>query len=208
MSEPYQPPEKDAGDAKSQEKKKGSGLLRIILFAILLVMVGLLGLDLYARNASKTAFEKVVKQVEQKTKAPPEEIHKLLGREPDQPIETKEHYFQETYSWQRGNLLKKEYIKVLYANEDDEPKLHEVVRNVEPEMNDIPNPEPAELDPADVDPVRDGIVDPGAADAEEPTADGDADDGAEPGDADEPSDESEPTDGEPDDSEEATDEGA
>jgi len=146
-----------AGKDQPQQQpagRNGGGVLRIVLLSLLVVMLGLLGLDIYARNASKTAFDQVEAWVTQKKEASPEEVHDLLGRKPDEPLEEVDHYYVETYSWRRGNLLKKEYVKVIYSNDGGEPVLHEVVRNVEPGPNDTPNPPPPELSEEDLERLR------------------------------------------------------
>jgi hypothetical protein len=122
-------------------KKKGGGVLRVILIVVLLVMLGLLGWDRYARAASKTSFDSVVKWVEQDLEEyTPADVQKLLGRKPDRGLEDKESYALETYSWPRGVLVKSYFVKVIYRKEGDKVLLHEVVHNVEPEQNDLPNP--------------------------------------------------------------------
>jgi len=121
--------------------KKSGGVLRIVLILIMLVMLGLLGWDQYARAASKTSFDKVVKWVEEDIKEyTPEDVQKLLGRKSDRGVEDKEDYALETYSWPRGILYKSYFVKVIYRKEGDKVLLHEVVHNVEPEANDLPNP--------------------------------------------------------------------
>lgn len=159
------------------DAKKSGGVLRIILVVLLLVMLGLLGLNIYTGFATAAAFEKVEEQVMQNVKATPAEIHQLIGREPDGPIEKKEHWFEERYSWRRGNLVTKEFIIVLYADTDGEPLLHEVVRNDEPTANDIPNAPPPELTPEELERLNNEPVE-GASpptddvdDQEQPTED-------------------------------------
>jgi hypothetical protein len=121
--------------------KKGGGVLRVILIIVMLVMLALLAWDQYARAASKSAFENVVKWVEQDLEEyTPADVQKLLGRNSDQGVEDKDDYALETYSWPRGILVKTYFVKVIYRKDGDKLLLHEVVHNVEPEANDLPNP--------------------------------------------------------------------
>lgn len=128
--------------------KKSGGALRIVLILIMLMMLGLLGWDRYARGASQTSFDKVVKWVEEDIKEyTPEDVQKLLGRQPDHGLEDNKDYALETYSWPRGILFSSYFVKVIYRKDGDKVLLHEVVHNVEPEENDLPNPPVAATTP-------------------------------------------------------------
>jgi hypothetical protein len=142
------PPQTEAAQPDATPKKSG-GMLRIVLILIMLVMLGLLGWDQYARAASKTSFDKVVKWVEEDvTKYTPADVQQLLSRQPDRGLEDNEDYALETYSWPRGILVKSYFVKVIYRKDGDKVLLHEVVHNVEPEANDLPNPPAPAVTPA------------------------------------------------------------
>ena len=169
----------DKNQTSEKPAKKGGGPLRIILILVMLVMLGLLGMDLYGRRASESAFDEVQKWVVAKKEATPEEVHQLLGRQPDNGTVEKEHYFQETYSWRRGRLIDTYYVTVLYADKGGEPVLHEVEKNREPDANSIPNPPPPELSEEDVERLRaegenaiEGSEFSGEGDGSEPAGDG------------------------------------
>ena len=74
------------------------------------------------------------------TEYTPEDVQQLLGRQADRGLEDKEDYALETYSWPRGILVKSYFVKVIYRKDGDKVLLHEVVHNVDPEANDLPNP--------------------------------------------------------------------
>jgi hypothetical protein len=125
-------------------KKSGGMALRVFLFLVLLVMIALFAYDVYGSRASHRAFKSVEAWVDKDEAKTPEDVRKLLGRQPDNDLQKVDHYFRETYSWRRGRLYDARYIVVLYRKEGDKILLHEVVQNVAPEGNDIPDkmPEP------------------------------------------------------------------
>jgi hypothetical protein len=134
------PPKPEATNPNPTPKKKG-GMRLVVLILIMLVMVGLACWDVYARGASQSSFEKVVKLVEEDLKEfTPADVQKLVGRQPDRGLEDNEAYALETYSWPRGILFQSYFVKVIYRKEGDKVLLHEVVHNIEPEDNDLPNP--------------------------------------------------------------------
>mgnify|MGYP007059409476 FL=1 len=211
-------PENTADNTQTTEPsaKKGSGPLRIVLIVIMLIMLGLLGMDLYGRRASESAFDEVQKWVVSKKEATPEEVQKLVGRRPDSGTVEKEHYFQETYSWRRGRLIDTYYVTVLYANKGGEPVLHEVEKNREPDTNSIPNPPPPELSEEDIERLRaegenyiEGSEFSGEENSGESTADGEESSDGEPAEGsapvEGPTESDEDADGESPDSSEATD---
>ena len=193
-------------DADTNAARRGSGPLRIILIVVLLVMVGLLALDVWNKRASNSAFEKIQAWVDGRKKASPAEVHELIGREPDTKMVQKAHYYEETYSWRRGRLFDTYYVTVLYAQENDEPVLHEVEKNKIPDGNSIPNPPPPPLTEDQINPDRveggefsgEGSGETPPADGEAPSADGDDPTDDQPTDGDESADgEAEPADNVP-----------
>lgn len=146
------PGEQPEHDSATAARKKSPVVLRIVLMAILLLSLVLLVYDRYARAACNAAFQKVEQWVKEEAEKSPEDVRELLGRQPDDGLENYDHYFQETYSWRRGSLVKTYFVKVLYHQKGERLLLHEVVQNVEPGGTDIPElPEEASA-PADGEP--------------------------------------------------------
>lgn len=140
-------PEPKPDDSAS---KKGGGPLRVILFVLLAVMLGLGLLEIYSRTASSAAFKKVeewVDDADRKGKATPEKVHELLGRKPDNGLEDMGEYYQEVYSWRRGRLYDTNFVKILYKKDGEHATLYEVVKNVDPKDGDIPRATQPEGDP-------------------------------------------------------------
>ena len=109
--------------------RKGGSTLRKVLFLIFFVMLGVLGYDLYARWVTARAYAKLEDWVEQDIYASPEEVHELLGRKPDKGLVAKGDYYEETYSWRRGDLFRTFFVTVLYSKEDSKPVLLQVAKD-------------------------------------------------------------------------------
>ena len=143
------PPQSSAEILPEAPQRKAGGPLRVVLIVVMFVMLGLFGWDQYARATSNGSYEKVVKLKEESTRdQTPEDVQKLLGRRPDRPLEDHQDYALETYSWRRGILIQSYFVKVIYRKEGGKVHLHEVVQNIEPTDNDLPNPPVEILPPA------------------------------------------------------------
>jgi hypothetical protein len=104
--------------------KGGPSLLRIILFAVLVVAIVALAWDRLARRGAKNAYDRIKARLstseEGKTDAAfgqltsCEDVKKLAGREPDEPAVAKGNELHETYTWQGAFGFRKYRVYVVY----------------------------------------------------------------------------------------------
>jgi hypothetical protein len=121
---------RSTADRPKANSPKRLSLTRIVLFLLLALMVGALVLDQRARRESQAAFEVVTKALgdDKKMKSVPrDEVHRLLGREPDDDGEPDDAY--EKYSWQ--GVPRKQTVFVVYWSAK-EPTLKDVSLNEAP----------------------------------------------------------------------------
>src|SRR5690606_30999924 len=97
--------------------KQGPSIVRIVLIAVLLVMVGLLVFDWRARGACDAAYNAIdtadneAKQKEGGAGLTPDEVRALAGFDCTTK-EVKDHYILETYAW-RG-AFREYFVYVAY----------------------------------------------------------------------------------------------
>jgi hypothetical protein len=110
--------------------------VRVALFAILGVLVVVLVFEMMARLPAQAAHSRLSRYVHTEETGPipqavtdppsPEDVRKLLGREPDGPADLRERELVETYTW-RGPLRK--YTVYVCFQRGSKPLLYKVSLN-------------------------------------------------------------------------------
>ena len=110
-------------------KKKKPPYLLFVLLPVLAIGVFVLLRDREARKSAIHANDVVDAASREGERKSPDDVHKLLGRKPDAPIEERGGRLIEKYTWQGG--LKPFWVYVVY-NQGDPPVLNGVYLNEEP----------------------------------------------------------------------------
>lgn len=110
--------------------------VRIVLFAILGILVVVLAFEMMARLPAQAAHARLSRFVYTEEAGPvppaftdppsPEDVRKLLGREPDGPPEVRDRELVETYTW-RGAIRK--YTVYVCFQRGSKPLLYKVSLN-------------------------------------------------------------------------------
>lgn len=188
------------------ENKKASPLstiLRVVLLAVLVIMVGLLIYDWYvARPGAEAAHQTLAKldetnnAGEKNSRFTRDEVHKELGLS-NYTETTEGNKLYERYTWRRGSLYNTYYVVVIYQKDNDDEGKYRYLRhsyNEEPDAI-FERPENAVTDDSSQDDSGDDVEedmsefpDQGEGDADSTNTDGNAD--STNGDGDPPADDS------------------
>ena len=90
----------------------GKLVIRYILLAVLAVGLIAVVFDYSARGKAQAAFDQLQGRDTEKVGTTPDEVHKLIGRQPDKPANEVQGELQETFSWQG---IRKYTVYVLYG---------------------------------------------------------------------------------------------
>lgn len=139
-----------------------SNILRIVLFLVLGYMVFALAYDyLYVFKTHEAKFQELTKMVETETsrsaddrkeKGPlgPKAVQEMMGFGPASPLEKKEHYSHERYTFRRGLPFMTRNIDVFYKQYqgDSEPGIYSVAHTEQDLETATPTgPVPPNTDP-------------------------------------------------------------
>ncbi|MDC0935738.1 hypothetical protein OAS39_05590 [Pirellulales bacterium] len=135
-------------------EKKGSRRQAVLIFALLLLVGGLVYDRNVARPRSQQAYDRALEMVDESVMTSAggepltnEAVHVAFGKKPSNRIETEE-YTIETFRWRRGLLVLSYDVNVVYALDDEGRRvLHSAHLNKLPEESQLPGYEYPPLTP-------------------------------------------------------------